>query len=84
MVGQPGLDLSVEALAPDAVAADIIYTPLETAFLTAARARGNRVVCGLGMLLYQGPPAWKLWFGLDPVVTDELRGLMEASIQGDG
>ena len=84
MVGQPDLDLCLGSLGPDAVAADIIYTPLETTFLTAARANGNKVVGGLGMLLHQGPPAWKLWFGLDPAVTPELRAMMETSIAGDG
>ena len=83
MVGQPELDLRLDALAAGAVAADIIYTPLETRFLQNARARGNRVVGGLGMLLHQGPPAWKLWFGLEPEVTPELRAMMEASIRGE-
>lgn len=80
MVGQPPLDLKLDALAPDAVVADIIYTPLETPFLAAARARGNITTGGLGMLLHQGPPAWKLWFNLNPTVTPELRKIMEASI----
>ena len=84
MVGQPPLDLSLDALGAGAVAADIVYTPLETAFLTAAKARGNTVVGGLGMLLHQGPPAWKLWFGLEPEVTQELRAMMEDSIRGNG
>jgi shikimate dehydrogenase len=80
MVGQPPLDLQLDALAPDAVVADIIYTPLETPFLAAARARGNITTGGLGMLLHQGPPAWKLWFNLNPTVTPELRNMMEADI----
>lgn len=83
MVGQPPLDVALDALAPDAVVADIIYTPLETEFLSRARVRGNRVVGGLGMLLHQGPPAWERWFGLSPTVTPELRAMMEASIRGD-
>jgi shikimate dehydrogenase len=84
MVGQPPLDLELDALAPDAVAADIVYTPLETDFVKAAKARGNTGIGGLGMLLHQGPPAWKLWFGLEPTVTPELRAMMEASIRGTG
>lgn len=80
MVGQPALDLRLEKLPKSALAADIIYTPLETPFLAAARARGNRTVNGLGMLLHQGPPAWKLWFGIEPLVTTELRQRMERSI----
>jgi len=84
MVGQPPLDLRLDALGAEAVVADIIYTPLETRFVKAAQARGNRAVGGLGMLIHQGPPAWKLWFGLEPKVTDELRSMMEKSILGDG
>ncbi|MEX2454410.1 MAG: shikimate dehydrogenase [Rhodospirillaceae bacterium] len=80
MDGQPALDLRLDRLPGSALAADIIYTPLETPFLAAARARGNRTVNGLGMLLHQGPPAWKLWFGIEPVVTAELRQRMERSI----
>ena len=76
-------NLSLDALALDAVAADIIYTPLETPFLAAAKARGNKTVGGLGMLLHQGPPAWKLWFDVTATVTPDLRALMEASIAGD-
>jgi shikimate dehydrogenase len=80
MTGQPALDIRLDALDPDAVVADIVYAPLETPLLTAARARGNRTVGGLGMLLHQGPPAWKLWFGIEPEVTPELRAKMEASL----
>lgn len=84
MIGQPALDVALDALRVDTVVADIVYTPLETAFLKRAKARGNRVVGGLGMLLHQGPPAWNLWFGITPTVTPELRAMMEASIRGEG
>ena len=82
MVGEAALDLRLDRLPTSAIAADIIYTPLETPFLAAARMRGNRTVNGLGMLIHQGPPAWKLWFGIEPVVTDELHEKMERSIAG--
>ena len=82
MVGQEALDLSLDLLPESAFAADVIYTPLETAFLADARARGIRTVNGLGMLLCQGPPAWQRWFGIKPEVTEELRNLMEDSIGG--
>ena len=78
MVGQPALDISLDRLPASAIAADIIYIPLETPFLAAARRRGNRTVNGLGMLLNQGRPAWKAWFGLEPEVTPELRAMMRA------
>jgi shikimate dehydrogenase len=80
MVGQPALDIRLDRLPASALVADIIYIPLETPFLAAARARGHRTVNGLGMLLHQGRPAWKLWFGLEPVVSRELRQLVERSL----
>ncbi len=83
MDGNPPLDLRLDKLSGDALAADIIYTPLETPFLAAARQRGNRTLNGLGMLLHQGLPAWRMWFGIEPTVTAELRQLMEQSIAGN-
>jgi shikimate dehydrogenase len=80
MVGQGALDLALNRLPLTAIAADIVYIPLETPFLAAARARGNPTVSGLGMLLHQGPLAWKLWFGIEPEVTDELQALVERSL----
>jgi shikimate dehydrogenase len=83
MVGQPALDIKLDKLPASALAADIIYIPLETPFLAAARQRGNRTVNGLGMLLHQGRPAWKAWFGIEPEVTPELRAMVERTIQGN-
>ena len=80
MVGQPALDIDLHKLPQAALAADIIYTPLETPFIAAARARGLRTINGLGMLLHQGRPAWQRWFGMEPEVTAELRSLMEQSL----
>jgi shikimate dehydrogenase len=81
MSGQPALDIRLDKLPKSALAADIIYVPLETPFLAAARMRGNRTVNGLGMLLHQGRPAWKAWFGIDTQVTPELRTLLEQSLR---
>jgi shikimate dehydrogenase len=60
---------------------DVVYVPLETELLRAARARGNRVVGGLGMLLHQAVPGFEHWFGARPVVTAELRQLIEDDIR---
>jgi shikimate dehydrogenase len=77
MVGQPPLDLALERLPSSALVCDIVYVPPETPLLAAARRRGNRTVDGLGMLLNQARPAWRLWFGLEPEVGAELRTLIE-------
>lgn len=52
---------------------DLVYTPLETRLLAAARARGLRTVDGLGMLLHQARPGFKAWFGTTPAVDEDLR-----------
>jgi len=80
MVGEAPLDLALDALPVSALVTDIVYVPLETPLLAAARARGNRVVDGLGMLLHQARPAFEAWFGIDPKVMPQLRALIEATL----
>jgi len=80
MVGNPPLDLPLDKLPPAAVVSDIVYTPRITPLLAAARARGNRIVDGIGMLLHQARPAWQSWFGIDPKITPELRAAIEATL----
>ncbi len=80
MVGQATLDLKLDKLPASALVCDIIYIPRETPLITAARVRGNRNVTGLGMLLHQGIPAWKAWFGIEPKVTADLRARIEATL----
>ncbi|MEM1362398.1 MAG: shikimate dehydrogenase [Pseudomonadota bacterium] len=73
MTGQPDFDLDLSALATDAVATDLVYTPLETPFLKAAAAQGARTVDGLGMLIHQAVPGFERWFGVRPEVDDKTR-----------
>ncbi len=80
MVGQPPLDIRLDALPSSAIVADIVYAPLKTLLLTAAKARGNPTVDGLGMLLHQARPAFKAWFGVLPEVTPAVRALIEATL----
>jgi shikimate dehydrogenase len=80
MVGQLPLEIRLDALPQDALVADIVYSPLITPLLAAARGRGNTIVDGLGMLIHQARPAFKAWFGIMPEVTAALRKLMQATL----
>jgi shikimate dehydrogenase len=68
-------------LPADAVVADLVYNPLETELLAAARARGLAAVDGLGMLLHQAVPGFERWFGVRPEVTPELRARVAATLE---
>jgi shikimate dehydrogenase len=71
-VGMGALDasgptpLAPELLAPHQVVVDLVYQPLETPLLAAARARGCRTIDGLGMLVHQAALAVTLWTGIEP------------------
>ena len=80
MTGEPPLDLDLSQLPLSAPVIDIVYVPLETGLLAAARQRGHVVVDGLGMLLHQGRPGFEAWFGAPVRVTAELRAAMVASL----
>lgn len=73
MTGQPPLEMALDPLSIEALVTDIVYAPLETPLLAAARLHGNRVVDGLGMLLHQARPGFEAWFGVSPAVDDALR-----------
>lgn len=81
MSGQPDLEIDLALLPTHAVVTDIVYTPLITGLLEAARARGNTIVDGLGMLLHQAVPGFEKWFGVRPEVTDELRDIIIADME---
>ncbi len=80
MAGKAALDIDLALLKPGAVVYDMVYVPLETGLLAAARARGHRTVDGLGMLLQQAGFGFRKWFGGNPQVTSELRAMVEADI----
>jgi shikimate dehydrogenase len=79
MAGRPPLELGLDALPGQAVVADLVYAPLETPLLAAARARGHVAVDGLGMLLHQAVPGFAHWGGRVPEVDDELRAAVLAA-----
>ncbi|RUW57923.1 shikimate dehydrogenase [Mesorhizobium sp. M7A.F.Ca.US.008.03.1.1] len=80
MHGNEGLSADPARLPDHAIVTDIVYVPLETPLLAAARARGLKTVDGLGMLLHQAVPGFERWFGIRPRVTAELRALIVADL----
>ena len=84
MTGEPPLDIDLSELKPSAIVADIVYAPLETPLLKAARARGLRTVDGLAMLMHQAVPGFKSWFGGDAVVDEALREILVAELKKRG
>ena len=83
MHGQPALELDAGRLPSQAIVADLVYVPLETPLLAAARGRGLKTADGLGMLLHQAVRGFELWFGQRPAVTPALRALVEADLTKD-
>ena len=73
MDGQPPLSLNLSRVSPLTVVTDIVYKPLETDLLRAAREAGCETIDGLGMLLHQAVPGFERWFGYTPLVDDDLR-----------
>ena len=80
MAGQPELAADVGRLPSHAIVADLVYVPLVTPLVRAAKKRGLRTADGLGMLLHQAVGGFSLWFGQKPEVTAELRALAEADL----
>jgi shikimate dehydrogenase len=81
MGGKPPLEIDLAPLRTSAIVYDVVYVPLETELLKAAKARGHRTVDGLSMLLYQAVVGFSHWFGVTPKVTAEQRAILEADIR---
>jgi shikimate dehydrogenase len=80
MTGHGALTLDLDRAASTAAVSDIVYVPLETPLITAARARGLKTAPGLGMLLHQAVPGFAAWFGVTPVVDDALHDFVAADL----
>lgn len=76
MAGAPPLELPLEHLPRSCIVADLVYVPLSTGLLAAARDRGNPIVDGLGMLLHQAAPGFAHWGGIVPLVDAPLRAAL--------
>ena len=80
MAGHPPLEIDLSR-APNALSvADIVYVPLETPLMVAARAHGLKTAPGLGMLLHQAVPGFAAWFGVTPEVDDALYRFVAADL----
>ena len=80
----PGLPLPAELLRPELWVADIVYFPLETALLKAARERGCRTLDGGGMAVFQAVEAFRLFTGIKPDarrMSEFFRRLVQSSVQ---
>lgn len=60
--------LSADMIPEKIAVMDIVYNPLETKFLSAARSRGCKTINGVGMLAHQGAESLKIWLGIDAPV----------------
>src|SRR4051812_17930616 len=81
MAGKPPLEIDLRPLKTSAIVYDVVYVPLETPLLKAAKAAGHRTVDGLSMLLYQAVNGFSHWFGVTPRVTAEQRKILEDDIR---
>ncbi len=81
MAGKDPMTIDIAPLKKSAIVYDVVYVPLETTLLKAAKARGHRTVDGLSMLLYQAVVGFTHWFGVKPTVTDEQRRILEDDIR---
>ena len=69
--------IPLEALHKDQIVYDLIYRPLETKLLAAARKRGAQTINGVDMLVHQGAAALKIWTGADPPVDIMKQAVLE-------
>jgi shikimate dehydrogenase len=86
MGGDAGLPLDPALLRPGHVVADLVYHPLETPLLAAARARGAAAVDGLGMLVHQAGLQLERWTGRAgaPVAAMRAAALAALAARGPG
>jgi shikimate dehydrogenase len=84
MTGEPPLEIDLARLPRHAIVADIVYSPLETPLLAAARARGLAVTDGLSMLMHQAAFGYRAWLGNDAVVDADLRARLVAALDARG
>lgn len=78
MLGIPGNPVPVSALRRDLFVVDVIYSPMGTALIIVARAKGCRVLTGGGMCVHQAADAFGLFPGLEPDIPRMVRKFASA------
>ena len=73
MQGQPPLNIKLQKLRREAIVYDLVYKPLETNLIREAKKFNFSVLDGLGMLLHQAAPAFKIWHGEEVSPNEKLR-----------
>ena len=76
MAGQEKLIIDLKNLKKSAIVYDIVYKPLMTDLLKAAQKQENKIVTGIGMLVYQALIGFEAWFKKKPEVDEELVKLL--------
>ena len=79
MQGHPGLPMTPDLVRAGKFVADVIYTPLETEFLKAAKARGARTMGGAGMCVHQAVDAFRHFSGKTPDIARLKRTFAAAA-----
>ncbi|MFC7339999.1 shikimate dehydrogenase [Saccharopolyspora griseoalba] len=77
MAAHPGLPVPASSLSPRLWVADVVYRPLRTELVTAARERGCRVLDGGGMAVFQAVDSFRLFTGVEPDAERMLRHFAE-------
>jgi shikimate dehydrogenase len=72
----------VDAIRPGMLVYDLVYNPVETRLLAAARAAGARAIGGVGMLVHQGAAAFEIWTGVRPPAEVMEQAVMEGLAGG--
>jgi shikimate dehydrogenase len=75
---EKGSPVPIDLIPAGALVFDLIYRPLNTPLIIAARKRGARALGGLPMLIYQGADSFHLWTGLEPPLDVMLKAARKA------
>ena len=80
MAGHPKFNIDISNLPKTAIVYDIVYNPLNTMLLQNAKGLGLQRLTGIGMLIYQAIPGFKLWFGFDAKHSNVLENKLLESL----